>query len=164
MRRTNGFTMVEMMAVIAVITILALMAIPSYLDRIVKSQIEAALPLAEVAKKPITNFWAATQTMPADNAVAAIPVADKIVNNYVSALTVQDGVIHLTFGNRASKSIAGKMLSLRPAIVEDAPMVPITWVCGFAEAPGKMTVLGKDQTNIDPGYLPMECRALKLSK
>lgn len=161
MKRFAGFTMVEMMAVIAVITILALMAIPSYLDRIVKAQIEAALPLADVAKKPIAAFWGATQTMPADNAVAALPVADKIVNNYVSALTVQDGVIHLTFGNRASKSIAGKTLSLRPAIVEDAPMVPITWVCGFAEAPAKMTALGSDRTNVDPGYLPMECRALK---
>lgn len=85
MKRFAGFTLVEMMAVIPVITILALMAIPSYLDKIVKAQIEAALPLA-----------------------------DKIVNNYVSALTVQDGVIHLTFGNRASKSIAGKILSLRP--------------------------------------------------
>lgn len=163
MKRFAGFTMVEMMAVIAVITILALMAIPSYLDKIVKAQIEAALPLAEVAKKPIATFWGATQTMPADNAVAALPVADKIVNNYVSALTVQDGVIHLTFGNRASKSIAGKILSLRPAIVEDAPMVPITWVCGFAEAPGKMTALGSDRTTVDPAYLPMECRALKPS-
>lgn len=161
MRTTRGFTMVEMMAVIAVITILALMAIPSYLDKIVKAQIEAALPLTDIAKRSVSNFWSATQTMPADNAVAALPVADKIVNNYVSALTVQDGVIHLTFGNRASKSIAGKILSLRPAIVEDAPMVPITWVCGFAEAPGKMTALGSDRTNVDPAYLPMECRALK---
>ena len=97
-------------------------------------------------------------------ALMAIPsYLDKIVNNYVSALAVQDGVIHLTFGNRASKSIAGKTLSLRPAIVEDAPMVPITWVCGFAEAPGKMTALGSDRTTVDPAYLPMECRALKPS-
>ncbi len=155
--------MVEMMAVIAVITILALMAIPSYLDKIVKAQIESALPLADIAKRSVATFWSATQTMPADNAVAALPVADKIVNNYVSAVSVQDGVIHLTFGNRASKSIAGKILSLRPAVVEDAPIVPITWICGGAEVPGKMTALGKDQTNVDPMYLPMECRALKKS-
>ena len=153
--------MVEMMAVIAVITILALMAIPSYLDKIVKAQIESALPLADIAKRSVATFWSATQTMPADNTVAALPVADKIVNNYVSAVAVQDGVINLTFGNRASQSIAGKILSLRPAVVEDAPVVPITWVCGEAEAPGKMTVMGKNQTNVDPLYLPMECRALK---
>lgn len=161
MRTMRGFTLVEMMAVIAVITILALMAIPSYLDKIVKAQIEAALPLADIAKRSVSTFWSATQTMPADNTVAALPAADKIVNNYVSALTVQDGVINITFGNRASKSIAGKILSLRPAVVEEAPVVPITWVCGEAEPPGKMTVMGNNRTNVDPMYLPMECRALK---
>jgi len=161
MKSRAGFTMVEMAAVLAVISILALMAIPSYLDRIVKAQIEAALPLADVAKNPIAVFWAGTRSFPADNAVAAIPVADKIVNNYVSAVTVKDGVINLTFGNRASKSIAGKILSLRPAVVEDAPMVPITWVCGMAEAPEKMTVMGGNETSVDPMYLPLECRALK---
>jgi type IV pilus assembly protein PilA len=137
------------------------MAIPSYLDKIVKAQIEAALPLADIAKRSISTFWSGTQTLPDDNAAAALPAADKIVNNYVSALTVQDGVIHITFGNRANKSIAGKIISLRPAVVEEAPIVPITWVCGEAEPPGKMTVMGKNQTNVDPLYLPMECRALK---
>jgi len=163
MNTTRGFTLAEMMAVIAVLAILAMMAIPSYLDRIVKAQIEAALPLADVAKRSVAAFWAATQTMPADNAVAALPVADKIVNNHVSAVTIKDGVINLTFGNRANGSIAGKILSLRPAVVEDAPVVPITWVCGLAEPPNKMTVMGQNQTNVDPMYLPMECRALKKS-
>jgi type IV pilus assembly protein PilA len=161
MKAQPGFTLVEMMAVIAVITILALMAVPSYLDRIIKAQIEAAMPLADLAKRPIATFWDATRTFPADNALAALPAADKIVNNYVSALTVQDGVINITFGNRANKAIAGKIISLRPAIVEDAPMVPITWVCGLAEAPDKMTVTGTDQTNVDVLYLPMDCRKLK---
>jgi type IV pilus assembly protein PilA len=159
--RNRGFTLVEMMAVIAIIAILAVMTIPSYLDRIVKAQIEASLPLADIAKKPIAALWAATQTMPADNAAIALPAADKIVNNYVSAVTVQEGVIHITFGNRANKAIAGKILSLRPAVVEDAPVVPVIWVCGRAEAPAKTTVKGADQTNIENLYLPLECRALK---
>jgi type IV pilus assembly protein PilA len=159
--RQRGFTLVEMMVVIAVIAILALMALPSYLDKIVKAQIEAALPLADIAKKPIAALWATTQTLPENNAGVGLPAADKIVNNYVSALTVQDGVINLTFGNRAHKAIAGKILSLRPAVVEDAPVVPVTWVCGRAEAPEKTTVKGTDQTNIDSLYLPLECRALK---
>ncbi len=162
MKQRSGFTLVEMMAVIAVITILALMAIPSYLDRIVKAQIEAALPLAEIAKGPISAYWAATQTMPADNVAAALPVPDKIVNNHVSAVTVREGSIDLTFGNRASRSIAGKTLSLRPAIVEDAAIVPMAWVCGFAEAPTPMTIKGQNRTDVDPLYLPMACRSLNL--
>ena len=157
----RGFTLVEMMAVIAVIAILALMVVPSYLDRIVKAQIAASLPLADVAKKPIGDMWAATQTLPADNAAAGLPSADKMVGNFVSAVTVQDGAIHITFGNRANKAIADKTLSLRPAVVEDAPVVPIAWVCGRAEAPAKMTVRGIDRTDIDNTYLPLDCRALK---
>jgi type IV pilus assembly protein PilA len=157
----RGFTLVEMMAVVTVIAILALMTIPSYLDRIVKAQIEASLPLADIAKKPIGEVWAATQALPADNAAAGLPVADKIVSNYISAVTVNDGAVNLTFGNRANHAIAGKTLTLRPAVVEDAPVVPIAWVCGRAEAPAKMTVKGTDRTDIDNTYLPLECRALK---
>lgn len=159
----RGFTLIEMLAVIAVIAILALMALPSYLDRIAKAQIEAALPLAEIAQKPIAAQWAATETLPEDNEAAGLPAADKIVNNYVSALTVADGVINITFGNRANQALAGKILSLRPAVVEDAPIVPVVWVCGRAEAPDKTTLMGTDLTNIDNLFLPLECRARKAS-
>jgi type IV pilus assembly protein PilA len=157
----RGFTMMEMMAVIAVIAILATLAVPSYLERIVRDQIKASLPLADIAKQPIATAWASTQSFPPDNAAAGLPVAEKIVSNYVSALTVRDGAIHLTFGNRASGAISGKVLSLRPAVVEDAPIVPVAWVCGSAEAPEKMRVTGANLTNIKDGLLPLECRALK---
>jgi type IV pilus assembly protein PilA len=152
--------MVEMMAVLAVITILALMAVPSYLDRVVKAQIDAALPLTDLAKRAVATYWTATGEMPVNNAAAALPVADKIVGNFVSAVTVAEGAIHITFGNRASKAINGKVLTLRPAVVEDAPVVPIAWVCGFAEAPAKMTALGQNETNIESALLPMDCRSL----
>jgi type IV pilus assembly protein PilA len=161
MKAFRGFTLVEMMAVIAIITILAMMAVPSYLDRIIKAQIEGSIPLAEIAKRAVSTYRDATQDFPADNTAAALPTADKIVNNYVSAVAVDKGVINLTFGNRASKAILGKVLSLRPAVVDDAPIVPITWVCGSAEAPDKMSVKGQDATTLDPVYMPIECRALK---
>lgn len=157
----RGFTLVEMMVVVAVLAILAMIAVPSYLDKIVKAQVEAGLPLADIAKRAVSAYWGATQKMPQDNEAAALPVADKIVGNYVTAVTVRDGVINLTFGNRASKALEGKILSIRPAVVEDAPVVPIAWVCGLAEAPEKMNLLGDNQTSIDPMYLPMECRAIK---
>jgi type IV pilus assembly protein PilA len=161
MKRQRAFTMMEMMAVIAVIAILATLAVPSYLERIVRDQIKASLPLADIAKQPVANAWSATQTFPVDNAAAGLPVPDKIVSNYVSALTVRDGAIHLTFGNRASGAISGKVLSLRPAVVDDAPIVPVEWVCGSAEAPNKMTVRGANLTSVKDGVLPLECRAMK---
>ena len=98
---------------------------------------------------------------PASNAAAGLPVPDKIVGNYVSAVTLDNGAIHITFGNRANHAIAGKILTLRPAVVEDAPVVPVAWVCGYAEVPDKMTVHGENRTDVPEGLLPLECRALK---
>jgi type IV pilus assembly protein PilA len=153
--------MMEMVAVIAVIGILATLAVPSYLERIVRDQVKASLPLADIAKQPIAAAYGYTQSFPADNAAAGLPVPEKIVSNYISSLTVRDGAIHLTFGNRASGAISGKVLSLRPAVVDDAPIVPVEWVCGSAEAPDKMKVTGANLTSIKDGLLPLECRALK---
>jgi type IV pilus assembly protein PilA len=159
--RERGFTMIELMAVVAVVAILALIALPSYLDVIVRDQIKTALPLADIAKQPIAASWSLRQVFPADNAAAGLPVAEKIVANYVSSVVVDGGAIHITFGNRVNRSIAGKILTLRPAVVADAPIVPIAWVCGYAEAPDRMTVYGSNLTDIPPPQLPVECRAFK---
>ena len=158
-RRQDGFTMVEMMVVVGIIAILALVAAPSFQNQIVRDQINAALPLADVVKTPIAASWASAQSLPADNTGAGLPSADKIVNNYISSVMVHDGAIHITFGNRANGLIRGKILTIRPAVVEDAPIVPVTWVCGSAEGPDKMTVKGENRTNIPSGYLPFACRA-----
>ena len=156
---TRGFTLLELMVVIGIVAILALMAIPTYQDKFIRDQIAEALPLADIAKPPVALSCAALQTLPADNAAAGLPIAEKIVNNYISSVSIQGGAINITFGNRANGVILGKVLTLRPAVVEDAPIVPVTWVCGYATAPEKMTVKGENKTNIPPGYLPIRCRS-----
>jgi type IV pilus assembly protein PilA len=156
--RGSGFTMVEMMVILGIIAILALMALPSYQDKFVRDQIAEALPLADIAKAPVAAAWTAGQTFPADNAAAALPPADKIVNNFISSVAVENGAIHITFGNRVNAQIKGKVLTLRPAVVEDAPIVPVTWVCGSAPAPDKMTAKGENRTDVPAGYLPFRCR------
>jgi type IV pilus assembly protein PilA len=159
-RRNPGFSIVEMMVVLGIVATLALMTVPSYLEKAVRDQVVEALPLADIAKPPIAAGWTLTQSFPADNTGAGLPAADKIVNNYVSSVSVQDGAIHLTFGNRASNSIKGKFLTIRPAVVEDSPIVPVAWVCGNSAVPGKMTVKGVNKTNLPPLFLPLKCRAL----
>jgi type IV pilus assembly protein PilA len=157
-RGQNGFTLIEMMVVIGIIAILALMMVPTYQDRLVRDQIVEALPLADIAKTPVAAAWSLARRFPADNAAAGLPPAEKIVSNLVSAVFVQDGAIHVLFGNRASGAIKGKTLSLRPAIVEDAPIVPVAWVCGYAAPPGQMTVKGNNRTDVPDRYLPLKCR------
>jgi type IV pilus assembly protein PilA len=156
---TRGFTLLEMMVVIGIVAILALMAIPTYQDKFIRDQIAEALPLADIVKPPVALSWAVLQTFPADNAAAGLPVAEKIVNNTISSVSIQGGAINITFGNKANRVILGKVLTLRPAVVDDAPIVPVTWVCGYAAAPEKMTVKGENKTNIPPGYLPIRCRS-----
>jgi type IV pilus assembly protein PilA len=156
--RDGGFSLMELLVVLVVIATLALMAVPNFSDRIIRDQITEALPLADIAKGPIAASWATAKSFPADNVGAGLPVADKIVNNFVSSVLVRDGAIDISFGNRAHGHIKGKVLTLRAAVVDDAPVVPVTWVCGYAAAPDKMTMPGLNNTNIPANYLPLKCR------
>ena len=147
-----------MMVVVGVVAVLALMMVPAYTDRLVREQINEALTLADVAKKPIATAWAVVQAFPADNAAAGLPVKEKIVSDLVSSVAVESGSIHITFGNRANSLIRGKVLTLRPAVVEDAPIVPVTWLCGFAAVPDKMVAKTANRTDVPRGNLPLKCR------
>jgi len=155
---SRGFTMMEMMAVLAVVAILSLMALPSLQEKLVRDQINEALPLAEIAKPAVAALWATTQAFPAGNAEAGLPAADKIVSNYVSGLQVQNGALQLTLGNSVNATLRGKILTLRPAVVTDSPVVPVAWICGFANVPDKMTAMGVNRTNIPQTLLPLKCR------
>jgi len=157
-RASRGFTLIELVAVLAIISILALMSLPSFYYRNVVDQIANITPLLNVAEAPIAAAWTQSQTFPADNASAGLPAPAKMINNYVSSMLVQDGAINVTFGNRAAAVISGKILTYRPAVVSDSPVVPVTWVCGNAAAPAGMTVKGINQTSVPAGYLPLNCK------
>lgn len=154
----TGFTLIEILVVIALIAILALAAVPNMQDRIVREQVVEAVKLADVAKPAVEATWRTSEEMPADNEEAGLPVAEKIVGNLVSAVTVEDGAIHITFGNNANGVAQGKLLTLRPAVVEDTPLVPVAWVCAGAAVPDKMTALGRNRTTLEDRYLPVNCR------
>lgn len=156
--KSQGFSALEMMVVVAIIAILAMIAIPSSLGRIVTEQVKAALLLADVAKQPIAATWKATKLLPKDNKEAGLPEAEKIVSNFASSLVVEDGAIHMTLGNKAHPKLKDKILSFRPAVIEDAPIVPMEWVCGNAKAPEKMVVKGENKTTVPVEYLPLLCR------
>lgn len=156
--RQSGFTLIELMIVISIMIILSTMAMPSYQDRVIRAQVGQALTMAEVAKKDIQDYYRAKGSMPKDNAQAGLPAADKFIGNFVTSIQVNDGAIDITFGNRVNKNAENMVLSLRPAVVKGAPVVPISWICGHASVPKGMTVIAKNSTTLLSRMLPVDCR------
>jgi type IV pilus assembly protein PilA len=153
----RGFTLLEMMAVLAVIAILALIALPSQLDRITKEQVLEGIKLAELATKRVDAVWSAAGKLPSNNESLGLPTANKIVSNRVSRIEVEAGAVHIVFGNQASGALKGLTLSLRPAVVDEAPSVPITWVCANSATPDNMKAQGSNRTSIPRDKLPLRC-------
>jgi type IV pilus assembly protein PilA len=158
-RSARGFTLIELMIVISIIGIMATMAVPSYQDRILRAQVSEGLALAQFAQQAVQAEYTRSHVLPANNAAAGLPPADRIVGNYVTSLAVHDGGIVMTYGNRSNRHLEGQKLSLRPATVEGYPQVPIAWVCGAANVPARMQVHGADQTTLSQMQLPLDCRA-----
>ena len=153
----RGFSLLEIVIAVAIVAILATLAVPSLLRPVVRDQVVASAPLIDLAKKQVAAVWAGTRAMPADNAAAGLPAPAQMVGTYVRAVTVTDGVIDVMFGNDANAQIAGKVLTFRPAVVEDAPIVPVAWVCAYAAVPERMTAHGENRTTIPRSALPVNC-------
>ena len=103
--------------------------------------------------------WTLTGEMPVDNKAAGIPEKDKIVGNLVSGVEVKDGAVTVVYGNNAGKSLEGRKLTFRPAVMVGEPMVPIAWVCHKVAVPRGMELKGEDETDIPMLWLPVQCRS-----
>ncbi len=158
MSRPRGFTLVELVFVVAIIALLALMTIPVYLQRNIQQQVKDGLVFADFTKKAVAAAFALTGVLPADNAAAGLPAADRIVGSIVTSVAVANGVVTITYGNLAVSNIAGKHLTLQPAYVADAPQVPMSWVCGRARTPSGLTIAGSNGTDLPNDWLPSGCR------
>jgi type IV pilus assembly protein PilA len=155
----RGFTWIEILMVLAVVGVLALMAVPSMQDGVLRRQVKDGMTLATVAENGVqTAYVLSGGKFPADNKEAGLPDSTKIVSSVVKDVSVKAGAITITFGNNASKALDGKKVTLRPAIVPDTPVVPIAWLCHAAAVPGNMQVSGTDETDVQPSWLPVECR------
>ncbi len=158
-RGRRGFTLIEMMVVVAVVAILALMTLPLYIERNVQQQVKDGVAFAEFMQRGVSAAYALNGALPKDNAAAGLPAPEKVIGNYVVSGSVSDGVITLVFGNLAVSNIKGRKISLRPGYVPDAPQVPVSWVCGPGKVPAGLTVAGKDDTDIPAEWLPLACRS-----
>ena len=114
-RRHGGFTLIELMIVVAIIAILASLAVSAYQTYTVRAQVAEGLNFAVGAKVPVVESFNNTGIPPADLDAAGMPaLATDIQGSYVSSVSISDGRIDVTFGNNVHQDAFGDTLSLTP--------------------------------------------------
>jgi type IV pilus assembly protein PilA len=146
-KKQAGFTLIELMIVIAIIGILAAIAIPAYQDYTIRTKVSESLSLAAAAKAAVTETNASTGALPGSNAAAGLPAANQITGNYVASVEVGgSGVITITLaaaGIGGNPTMDGQTLTLTPSVAQEGS---VTWTCA----------IGADTTRYK--YVPAQCR------
>jgi len=153
----KGFTLIELMIVVAIIGILAAIAIPAYQDYTIRAQVTEGLNLASDLKAGVGEVYAQTGDF-AGIGLAQVGVsgATNKSGKYVTGIDVDDGVITITYGGaQANAKISGKKLSLSPGSNLNGDVV---WVCGNKAAPSGVTVATTGTTDLADKYMPANCR------
>jgi type IV pilus assembly protein PilA len=155
----KGFTLIELMIVVAIIGILAAIAIPAYQDYTIRSQVTEGLNLAADLKAAVAEEFASTGSWPADN--AAVGITEVKSGKYVSGVLIDTGTINITYGEQANANLGTFVLSLRPMVSANGDVI---WICGPAAQPAAAVdpasgASAADATTVTPKYLPKTCRA-----
>ena len=157
----KGFTLIELMIVVAIIGILAAIAIPSYQDYTVRSQVTEGLNLASDMKAAVAETFAQTGAWPANNAAVGITAVKS--GKYVSDVSIVTGTIQITYaGTQANSNLSasGKnLLTLRPTT---SPNGDVIWNCGYKATVGSDPSSGAANTTattVTAKYLPASCRS-----
>ena len=159
----NGFTLIELMIVVAIMGILASLAISSYQTYTIRSQVSEALSMAAGAKTPIIDAFNQTGKPPADRSAAGMsPTPSDTRGSFVESVAVENGRIDVKFGGVAHQAIYGDTLSMTPYMSGTGSFI---WRCGTAAAPDGATLLsGGGVTSehalpdLESRYLPKSCK------
>jgi type IV pilus assembly protein PilA len=151
----KGFTLIELMIVVAIIGILAAIAIPAYQNYTIRAQITEGLNLADGWKTAIAEYYANTGVWPA--ATANLSGTTNSNSKYVSTISVSGGSIVIVYGVQVNTKVSGSSLSLTPYTDTNNDVI---WVCGTAATPSGVSLTATVGTNtVSAQYLPVACHS-----
>jgi type IV pilus assembly protein PilA len=158
----KGFTLIELMIVVAIIGILAAIAIPAYQDYTIRAQVTEGLNLMSDMKAGVAEFYAQEGAWPVDlGDIGVSGGAGSKTGKYVQQIDLQTGTLVAMFGLQANNNINGSVLALRPMVSANGDVI---WVCGSRPAPsGAINPSGTTAatvvaTTLEGKYLPGTCR------
>jgi type IV pilus assembly protein PilA len=164
-RRVAGFTLIELMIVVAIIGILAAIAIPAYQNYTVRAQVTEGINMTAFAKARIADSFMDRGRAPANRLASGLTAnTTDTSGKYVSALDINNGVLIVTFGNEANAAIQGSTMTMTPY---ESGELGIVWRCGTAPAPvglnplgtaGGITVASYIAPTVLERYVPAACR------
>lgn len=141
-RKQAGFTLIELMIVIAIIAILAAIAIPAYQDYTIRAQVSEGANIVSSAKLTVAAFRDENGTWPSSNASAGLAAAASINGEFVTGVAISgNGIITATYGNNANPKISGDTLVFTPTDEGGS----ISWDCATT-------------TSVEAKFLPSQCR------
>ncbi|HFB0576415.1 TPA: pilin [Neisseria gonorrhoeae] len=150
----KGFTLIELMIVIAIVGILAAVALPAYQDYTARAQVSEAILLAEGQKSAVTEYYLNNGKWPEDNDKAGVASPSDIKGKYVKEVKVENGVVTAQMASTGvNKEIKDKKLSLWAKRQDGS----VKWFCGQPVTRDNAGTTGKDK-EIDTKHLPSTCR------
>lgn len=133
MNRQAGFTLIELMIVVAIIAILAAIAIPQYQSYASRAQsAEAFMTMDPIKQRVVEAFHSGTPLADMDSGVSVFPAASEYSSQFVAQVQVVDGVVRAQFGNNASSVLQGHWLVMVPITTTGT----VNWTCAYSDANG----------------------------
>jgi type IV pilus assembly protein PilA len=162
--RHKGFTLIELMIVVAIIGILAAIAIPAYQDYTIRAQVTEGLNLADSVKVAVADYYTENGAFPAAGLTTAAPAglgyASPATGKYEQVDILVNGVIQATYSNvtgQANARLNGLVVGVSPYTTTNGELI---WLCGLAPAPATNIATAGDATGttIPAKWLPASCK------